>query len=333
MRLQSSLHFVCVLNEMLTVKGECLMNQTRKGFTLIELLVVIAIIAILAAILFPVFAQARAKARQISCISNMNQIGKSTMMYVQDYDETFYPHRFNCGGVTCAAYQSGAGLTADAAVLNGSDPVSLQKYYWVYILQPYVKNYQVFKCPSATSAFIPGQAQAGPDFNAPGAKGNGYGGQNSYGHNDAWMSPAGAFADPNGQPAVVGLAAVPRVASTILLTDASYYGVCPDVTNESGYTQLANCSTGTDCSVEKTYMDKQGTQYASYWKNIGGANWSAQGGTLNAATAIPLGKQRHNEQINCQFVDGHTKSLPYARAVGDICNWTTDADGPHPKCN
>ena len=58
-------------------------TQTRKGFTLIELLVVIAIIAILAAILFPVFAQARAKARQISCISNMNQIGKATMMYVQ----------------------------------------------------------------------------------------------------------------------------------------------------------------------------------------------------------------------------------------------------------
>ena len=59
----------------------------KRAFTLIELLVVIAIIAILAAILFPVFAQARAKARQTTCVSNARQIGMSVMMYVQDYDE------------------------------------------------------------------------------------------------------------------------------------------------------------------------------------------------------------------------------------------------------
>ena len=71
------------------------MHSQRKGFTLIELLVVIAIIAILAAILFPVFAQARAKARQISCLSNTKQMGTATMMYVQDYDETLPGYRFN----------------------------------------------------------------------------------------------------------------------------------------------------------------------------------------------------------------------------------------------
>src|SRR5437870_2702451 len=62
----------------------------QRAFTLIELLVVIAIIAILAAILFPVFAQARDKARQSSCLSNARQIGLAITMYVQDYDETFY---------------------------------------------------------------------------------------------------------------------------------------------------------------------------------------------------------------------------------------------------
>ena len=64
----------------------------KKAFTLIELLVVIAIIAILSAILFPVFAQAREKARQATCTSNLNQIGLAWMMYIQDYDETIQPN-------------------------------------------------------------------------------------------------------------------------------------------------------------------------------------------------------------------------------------------------
>ncbi len=68
--------------------------RPRKGFTLIELLVVIAIIAILAAILFPVFAQAREKARQTQCLSNEKQIGTSLMMYAQDYDEVLPGYRF-----------------------------------------------------------------------------------------------------------------------------------------------------------------------------------------------------------------------------------------------
>ena len=69
----------------------------RSGFTLIELLVVIAIIAILAAILFPVFAQARDKARQSSCLSNTRQMATSILMYVQDYDETFPGHEWPKG--------------------------------------------------------------------------------------------------------------------------------------------------------------------------------------------------------------------------------------------
>src|SRR3569623_1095459 len=115
-------------------------RRTRNGFTLIELLVVIAIIAILAAILFPVFAQARAKARQASCLSNMRQLGTSTAMYVQDYDEQFYPHRFNCdGGSACNPL-----MTANGGQFNGITGSAQTKIFWISLLQPYVKNYQVF---------------------------------------------------------------------------------------------------------------------------------------------------------------------------------------------
>ena len=91
-------------------------RRTQQGFTLIELLVVIAIIAILAAILFPVFAQAREAARTVSCLSNNKQIGTAQVMYVQDYDETIVPWR------NCPTSNNGqaAGLqtctTADAAL-------------------------------------------------------------------------------------------------------------------------------------------------------------------------------------------------------------------------
>src|SRR3712207_5618453 len=102
----------------------------RSAFTLIELLVVIAIIAILAAILFPVFAQAREKARQASCLSNLKQITTGFVMYAQDYDETFPQWKWD------QSYHSGT--------VNKNDATSL----WHNAIYPYVKNAQVFACPS-----------------------------------------------------------------------------------------------------------------------------------------------------------------------------------------
>src|SRR5687768_6991409 len=81
----------------------------RKGFTLIELLVVIAIIAILAAILFPVFAQARAQARKTQCLSNLKQIGLGSLMYAQDYDEKFHPQYMAHTSAPQFYYYSGGG--------------------------------------------------------------------------------------------------------------------------------------------------------------------------------------------------------------------------------
>jgi len=105
----------------------------RRGFTLIELLVVIAIIAILAAILFPVFAQAREKARAISCLTHMKQIGTALMMYCQDYDE---------GSVWFYNNQQ------RTAVRNSTGQDIPLAGYWYWNLYPYTKNWDVFGCAS-----------------------------------------------------------------------------------------------------------------------------------------------------------------------------------------
>jgi prepilin-type N-terminal cleavage/methylation domain-containing protein/prepilin-type processing-associated H-X9-DG protein len=123
-----------------------------RGFTLIELLVVIAIIAILAAILFPVFAQVREKARQISCVSNMKQIGTALMLYVQDYEET-YPAGSNppgapAGTVPTASSMFYPGPSATWTTMRTTDGVLQASRAVSYLLQPYIKNDGVFKDPS-----------------------------------------------------------------------------------------------------------------------------------------------------------------------------------------
>jgi prepilin-type N-terminal cleavage/methylation domain-containing protein/prepilin-type processing-associated H-X9-DG protein len=111
-------------------------GRRRNGFTLIELLVVIAIIAILAAILFPVFAQARDKARQTACLSNCKQIGTAVQMYAQDYDENLPNAGPDWPG-------------------NNRHPVFRAGYQWAMwaiLMDPYIKNRQVWLCPSGPSS-------------------------------------------------------------------------------------------------------------------------------------------------------------------------------------
>ncbi|HTE18509.1 MAG TPA: DUF1559 domain-containing protein [Armatimonadota bacterium] len=119
------------------------MKQDRRvwgGFTLIELLVVIAIIAILAAILFPVFAQAREAARKASCASNMKQLGTAIAMYGTDYEGTLVGGGGNCFGSPRPPCDPGGDGSTDAASVPGQQ--------WQWVIQPYIKNWNVYKCPS-----------------------------------------------------------------------------------------------------------------------------------------------------------------------------------------
>jgi len=163
------------------------MKHRKIGFTLIELLVVIAIIAILAAILFPVFARAREQARKASCASNLKQIGLSLMMYVQDYDET-YP-------IGYMGYSGGL---------------------FYQVLTPYIKNDQIWICPTAgeikesptkrhyTGGY--GWNICGMVYGSSGAVGNGFG----------WLSDSRrCTADGN----YVKLASVSYPAETIIAGD------------------------------------------------------------------------------------------------------------------
>ncbi len=158
------------------------------AFTLIELLVVIAIIAILAAILFPVFARARENARRSSCQSNLKQIGLGVLQYTQDYDERF-PMAYTD--------PNGAGTFSGGATQQG----------WAQMLQPYLKSTQIFQCPSETSP--PANVNAtDATFGGPG-------------YSDYWYNSL--LAGSNGLTAgsSVSQAAVSSVAQTVMCGDGS----------------------------------------------------------------------------------------------------------------
>jgi len=154
--------------------------MSRRGFTLIELLVVIAIIAILAAILFPVFARAREKARQTSCLSNVKQIMTGVLMYAQDYDEVLPP--------------------ADSWLTNDNRNPSLPTTYWYEGIYPYVANWQIFICPS--------QKRANPEAGSPG-----------YGWNYQEFGYRNTTSHALGSHQATALGEIEHPAQTILLGD------------------------------------------------------------------------------------------------------------------
>jgi len=312
----------------------------KKAFTLIELLVVIAIIAILAAILFPVFAQAKDAAKKTADLSNLKQFSLATIMYANDYDDTIFAHQWNCGGSSlnnytaqyvCQDYLDAFGnLLPTAPDLVGGVASHVNMHdYWCYTVYPYTKNYQMFRGPDTTTPFWPGGTTnvPFPSFNGS-VPGDNYGGQNSYAFNDVWLSPStlpgGGSTVP---PMLPTLTSIPRVASTIMIMDASFYGAAPDVSNQSG---LWNFAYGN--GFETAYVQSQNPNYLAYWMNQGASNWSQSGGLVTPVQALSMIPMRYNGRLNVAWSDGHSKSLDWHVTVGNICYWSTDIEGAHPNC-
>ena len=278
----------------------------RSGFTLIELLVVIAIIAILAAILFPVFAQAREKARQTACLSNEKQIGNALMMYVQDYDETYPRSVFN----------------ADPRVNFWENGNYDKAITWDAVLNPYIKNGKagpaidasgfdnrglggkVFECPSDQGDKDPAFAKLG---------GMSYSTAGTWVYDSSEPLSHGIFtkvdsAGPDGlYNVVVSMPEVPAPAETLAFVEHPYYQ------------SATNSANNTHCygpAMQHMYKTDQ-------WYDWG-------------AMHDPKYKPLHNGGWNYIFADGHVKwqrpekTVAKAAAAGgsgfDVdCIWCTSS--------
>jgi prepilin-type N-terminal cleavage/methylation domain-containing protein/prepilin-type processing-associated H-X9-DG protein len=194
----------------------------RRGaaFTLIELLVVIAIIAILAAILFPVFAQARDKARQATCLSNLRQIGTGLAMYYQDYDERL-PNVCNWGRAWTRAVGGGdltgrcgqAGITASTPVNTYLGPEQSPPRYMQELMHPYVKNAQLWFCPSVGKDRYFNGDRKWPTY--------GYNGT-TYIFNRS-TSPPASLKKPGFEIAGMSVGAIPKPAEAPIVWDMPYW--------------------------------------------------------------------------------------------------------------
>lgn len=247
-------------------------RRSLAGFTLIELLVVIAIIAILAAILFPVFAQAREKARQSSCASNMKQLSLAVIQYSQDYDASF--------------------------------PTGLQDGWyaqsWAYNVQPYIKSVAVFRCPSDFGADQPIKSGtddfswAGPrmSYVANGyIKWNGVDSNQNYGimtMSQSWVKDFGVQTDAN----------VKRPSDTIMLAERASVYPTNATTPGSDYLWGPGCmitnNTGWDYVAPQALPDGSRTATTNPYDPAG-----KNGGVT------PI----HSGFGNFAFADGHVKAM------------------------
>jgi len=250
----------------------------RFAFTLIELLVVIAIIAILAAILFPVFAQARAKARAISCLSNHKQIGLAAIQYAQDYDEGVLPAWMNYSPQVLGTMPAGG---PNAGTLRD------WRRQWPYIIQPYMKNFGALNCSDVPDDSGNGWAS---DPERGGLRGS------SININDTMATWGGDGPENNTGAAVAYLPQLTRPASLIQFADGGSIHVGGDMWS-GGMAGRQQYLRDPDDISKYTARTRGGTIM-----NPLRLSWEGAG-----ATTVPV--PRHNGHCNVIFFDGHAKAI------------------------
>jgi prepilin-type N-terminal cleavage/methylation domain-containing protein/prepilin-type processing-associated H-X9-DG protein len=264
----------------------------RKAFTLIELLVVVAIISILASILFPVFARARENARRSSCLSNLKQIGLGFMMYTQDYDEHLPSDTMELGGgnyILPNGHTSGAGKPA-----------------WPILIYSYVKNWQVYNCPSADASMkYNGDAlTAAVAFSY------------SYNYGGTAIAPSSSSECNPGRTYNCGVALGP---------DGTIGASLAAVEDPSGTIEVIE---GSSTGIRYRPADFTGTSSAAYDK-------LHESGACSTYGLYVCGRVRHLETVGTLFVDGHVKAMPWKSVFGDLGTtidpnvmryWTTAVD-------
>jgi prepilin-type N-terminal cleavage/methylation domain-containing protein/prepilin-type processing-associated H-X9-DG protein len=271
------------------------MLRNRRAFTLIELLVVIAIIAILAAILFPVFAQAREKARSISCLSNLKQIGTASMMYIQDYDET---------------YMSGWGENDGSTM-------------WRWVLNPYIQK-------NGTSMYT-GNATNNSILICPSTRI----GVTSYGYNqqhfaNKWAQAPNGHWNNGG----VSMAEISQPAGLVMIGEAAKSGrTSPGIDTFYG-DGSAFCGDRTGTSVDPATCGPYRFKPDTWKKDPGDPTWDATvdwdmampgdgKGEWNIASGQGNNGSRrpffpHAGQGNFVFADGHAKSIQGGKLAARI---------------
>jgi len=258
--------------------------RSKRGFTLIELLVVIAIIAILAAILFPVFARAREQARKASCAQQVRQLALGVLSYMNDWDEKF---------TWCDGWHTSYVVPG----FNNNQP--FPGHCWWQLIEPYVKNARVTQfCPSTGEANSGGRRDSDYGMNCQPAW-----------DEEAWLTVAqignincdsnllgrawGTTHRLNGIPMYYRYASITKPAEHVLLMDS----------NDYGFMEAANCANFVRLPGICTCTDQCGPT-SSYFTDYGGAS-----------------RYRHMGMTNVAFADGHVKGVRYQELVGNTAWW------------